>query len=109
MTRSGRSPLLTAKRVFWACAGVGMPALNPPLILVTGGAVGVILAIAASFYVLWVAAQRAWDDSSERTLHLLWGMLLTAACTVAAGFVEFWILFLILQANCPPDAYECPF
>jgi hypothetical protein len=109
MTRAGRSPLLTAKRVYWVCAGFAMPALNPLLIVLVGGVGGVILALAASFGVLWLAAQRAWADPSARPLKLLLGMVLTAACTVLAAIAEFLILYAIAAANCPPDAYECPF
>jgi hypothetical protein len=108
MTRTRRSAFFTAKRVFWGCAGFVLPAINPPLILLVGGAAGIVLALASGFIVLWLAAQRAWPDPSTRILGLLWGMLTMAGCTVIAAFVEFYVFLFIAAQSCPPDAYECP-
>jgi hypothetical protein len=83
--------------------------LNPPLMLLGDGLDGVILALAATFTILWFVAQLAWTDPDARRRKLLWGMLVASACTVVAVVVEFLVVYAIASANCPPDAYECPF
>jgi hypothetical protein len=105
MTRASR----TVRRVFWACAGLVMPLLNPPLILLGEGPYGVVLALAATFMVLWFVAQLAWTDPGARRRGIVWGMLAASAGTVVAAVVEFLVVYAIAAANCPPDAYECPF
>ena len=105
-----RARLCTPKRVFWISAGFAVPLLNPPLIvLMHAGAGGIVVALAVDLALLWLAAKSAWPDPRERVRALLWGMLVAAGCSVLAAVAEFLILYAIAAANCPPDAYECPF
>jgi hypothetical protein len=101
---------LTPTRVFWISAGFAVPLLNPPLIVVLhSGVAGILVALAVDLALLWLAAKSAYPDPHVRTRALLFGMLLTAGCTVVAALAEFLLLYAIAAANCPPDAYECPF
>jgi hypothetical protein len=105
-----RARILTPRRVFWTCAAFAVPLLNPPLIvLLHAGIGGILLALGVDLALLWLAAKSAWTDPRRRAQMLLVGMLVTAGCTVLAALAEFLILYAIAAANCPPDAYECPF
>jgi hypothetical protein len=108
MTRASGSAIFTAKRVFWGCAGFVLPAINPPIVLFGAGLGGLIFAAVVSFLVLWFASERAWPDPRSRKTRLFWGMLVVAACSVVAAFVEFFVFLFIAAQDCPPDAYECP-
>jgi hypothetical protein len=106
MTRTTRHP----KRVFWTCAGLALPLLNPVVVVVLGrGGVGIALAVMINLALLSLAAQRAWPEAGERRRMLLVGMLIAVGGSVFAAIAEFLILYAIAAANCPPDAYECPF
>jgi hypothetical protein len=108
MTRAGLQTVLTPTRVYWGLAALVLPLANPVLIVVVGGLGALALAAAANFMVLWFAAQRAWQEQRSRHRALFWGMLIAAACTVAAAYIEFVIVLAIAAQSCPPDAYECP-
>jgi hypothetical protein len=108
MTRTTRHP----KRVFWACAAFALPLLNPVVVVVLGRGgvgIGIALAVIIDLALLSLAARAAWPDAGERRSMLLAGMLIAVGCSVFAAMAEFLILYGIAAANCPPDAYECPF